>query len=62
LEKPTAVIFADAPMIEMLLDSNPSHNGVAEEVFRKVGQAKRPPFPLEGRLDEWIARYDPEAR
>lgn len=56
------MIFADAPMIEMLLDSNPSHNGVAEEVFRNVGQAKRPPFPLEGRLDEWIARYDPEAR
>jgi len=54
LEKPTAVTFADAPVVEMLMDSDPAENHVAESLWQGAGVTKQPPFPLQGRLDDWI--------
>lgn len=65
LSKPTAVTFADAPSVSILLDSDPSKSQDVKELWRQreklvgVGLGGRQeamvPFPLEGRLDEWIA-------
>ncbi|PVH88329.1 hypothetical protein DL98DRAFT_509039 [Cadophora sp. DSE1049] len=56
LSKPSAVMFADAPTVEMLLDSDPESNEVARGVWETVVRegVRRVPFPLNGRLDEWI--------
>lgn len=56
LSKPTAVMFADAPTVEMMLDSDPESNEVARSVWENVAKegVTRVPFPLDGRLDEWI--------
>jgi hypothetical protein len=52
LEKPTAVTLADAPVVELLIDS--------AKILRLNNHAKTPPFPLQGRLDEWIRGNDPK--
>jgi hypothetical protein len=54
LAKPTAVMFADAPTVEMLVDSNPAVNKAVEKLWQNGEDAKLPPFPLQGRLDVWI--------
>lgn len=51
LEKPIATTFADAPIIELLIDSDPSKSEAVKALW-KTG-SKQPPFPLTGRLDEW---------
>lgn len=56
LEKPIAVPFADSPAVELLLDTHPSHYEWKEDMYD--GQESNwpsPPYPLSGRLDEWIA-------
>jgi hypothetical protein len=59
LEKPTAVTFADAPAIEIMRNSRPDKSNFNlkswEEATSKTGTAERVPFPLTGRLDEWLA-------
>lgn len=52
LAKPTAVMFADAPAIEFALDSNPRGVDVGSW-WQNKNQIGLPPFPLQGRLDEW---------
>jgi hypothetical protein len=55
LEKPTAVTFADAPVVEMTLDSYPDKNPKMRALWDCATTIQPPPFPLQGRLDEWIA-------
>jgi hypothetical protein len=55
LEKPTAVMFADAPAVEILVDSDPKVNRDVESLWRDYEVVRQPPFPLESRLDEWIS-------
>jgi hypothetical protein len=63
LEKPCAVILADAPLIELTRSSNPYHDEDAKILFaeweqsiRSRGQDQtRIPFPLQGTLSSWIA-------
>jgi len=56
IEKPTAVTFADAPVVEILVDSDPQKDPDAKALWLTFYEKKiRPPFPLTGRLDEWIA-------
>jgi len=56
IEKPTAVTFADAPVVEILVDSDPQKDPDAKALWLRFYKKKiRPPFPLTGRLDEWIA-------
>lgn len=54
LSKPTAVTFAEAPTVEMATESAPA----IAEMAKRVGEAGRVslkvPFPLAGRLDDWI--------
>jgi len=60
LEKPTAVMLADASVVEMLVDSDPSRNGMAKKLWEAwLEHAAVPPFPLQGRLDEYIAKNCP---
>ena len=54
LGKPIAVTFADAPAIEVLLDSNPRINESVAKLWEIDDISWLPPFPLQGRLDEWI--------
>jgi hypothetical protein len=50
------VTFADAPVVEILVDSDPQKNPDAKVLWLTFYEKKiRPPFPLTGRLDEWIA-------
>ncbi len=58
LEKPTAVTFADAPAVEVLIDSNPQKSEVAARLWKEMESVKSPPFPLQGRLDEWIKKNE----
>ena len=53
-------MFADAPTVECLVDSDPSKSAEVKELWnaREKGQMKQVPFPLEGRLDEWIKKND----
>jgi hypothetical protein len=61
LEKPTAVTFADAPAVEVLVDSDRNVNSFVERLRKRgVYKSAGPPFPLQGRLDEWIKNNDPE--
>ncbi|RDW67784.1 hypothetical protein BP6252_09180 [Coleophoma cylindrospora] len=61
LEKPTAVTWADAPCVETLLSSD-----FLQDVPRKLhaewcASSRVPvPFPLNGRLDEWLQVQYPE--
>lgn len=55
LEKPTAVTFADAPVVEVTLETGPDRNPMMEAIYRNATETPQPPFPLQGRLDEWIA-------
>ena len=55
LEKPTAVTFADAPMVEMTLDSDPDKDPKMEALWECAAKIQPPPFPLQGRLDQWLA-------
>ncbi|KAL3424859.1 FolB domain-containing protein [Phlyctema vagabunda] len=60
LEKPTAVTWADAPAVEMLLSSD-----LESEMTSRLGEewkeggSKAVPFPLHGRLDQWIQENYP---
>jgi len=56
LEKPTVVPFADAPMVEIMVDVHPhlTDNEEVKRAWSAFDKAKSPPFPLQGRLDEWI--------
>ncbi len=60
LEKPTAVMFADSPAVEMLVDSDPRVNRDIEGLWNDYEVVKQPPFPLESRLDEWISLNESE--
>ena len=53
-------MFADAPAVEMLVDSDPIVNRSVEKLWRDRGGngGRQVPFPLQGRLDEWIAGKD----
>lgn len=50
LAKPTAVTFADSPMIEV---SRSAADVLSGDVMTS---GSRVPFPLEGRLDSWLER------
>ncbi|KAK0119038.1 hypothetical protein ONS96_012106 [Cadophora gregata f. sp. sojae] len=60
LSKPTAVTFANAPTVEMVLDSDPESDEVVRRVWEsaKIEGVRKVPFPLQGRLDEWIEGKD----
>lgn len=73
LEKPSAVMFAESPMVEVRRHANPrsDETGISNVLFeevramqKRVGKSiesfARIPFPLQGRLDEWIRATDPE--
>lgn len=47
LEKPTAVTFADAPAVE-IVKTFAGQRDMARDLLKV-------PFPLTGRLDEWLA-------
>ncbi|CAG8955473.1 hypothetical protein HYFRA_00010340 [Hymenoscyphus fraxineus] len=58
LEKPTAVTFADAPMVEAVVHAHPEKNVYARSLWlESVAGADfdPPPFPLQGSLGEWVA-------
>lgn len=61
-EKPTAVIFADAPAVEILVDSDARINKVTRELLESKIENQKPPFPLESRLDVWIQQSDYETK
>lgn len=61
LEKPTAVTFADAPAVEILVDADPSINNLAQQLLKSNVKRKTLPFPLQSRLDLWIQENDREA-
>ena len=52
LSKPTAVTLADAPIVEILVDSSVM-------LDRAPPSLTVIPFPLQGRLHEWIKEIDP---
>ncbi len=53
-------MFADAPAVEMLINSNPRKSEIAARLWGETEKtkAKKPPFPLQGRLDEWIEKNE----
>lgn len=51
LEKPTAVTFADAPVVEVLVDSDPTKNKHVNDLWQF--KRRQPPFPLKGTLESW---------
>ncbi|KAI1006214.1 hypothetical protein K3495_g2005 [Podosphaera aphanis] len=59
LSKPTAVTFADAPTVEMLIDLNEENKRL--ENLQSQGsenlwiEYSRPEFPLQGTLKDWLA-------
>lgn len=58
LEKPSAVTFADAPAIEIVRSSDPSSDnntkGMYDEWLLYSGEENMVPFPLKGRLDDFL--------
>jgi len=64
LEKPSAVIFADSPSIEIIRSSNPQEDRDAEKLWTEClkhaegNDLQRAviPYPLQGKLSAWI--YD----
>lgn len=57
IEKPSAVPMADAPSIEIYRSAE-SHDPFGKRMLFELG-SKRPkiPFPLEGRLDEFLQSW-----
>jgi hypothetical protein len=52
LSKPTAVTLADAPVVEVSVDTR--------AMLKLIPLPPVPmPFPLQGRLDDWIKENDP---
>jgi hypothetical protein len=53
-------MFADAPTVECLVDSDPSKSAEVKELWkaRESRQMKQVPFPLEGRLDAWVEKNE----
>ena len=49
---------SEAPVVEILFDCDPEKNAGARRIWDgvRMAEVRRPPFPLEGRLDEWIER------
>lgn len=68
VEKPTAVVLADAPVIEIVRTSDPTTDGEAlklhgewlDNVRRRGALGTRAPFPLQGTLSSWIKTNFPE--
>lgn len=54
LEKPTAVTFADAPAVEVLVHSSPEVNSSVANLWKNKTLLKGPPFPLQSRLNDWV--------
>jgi hypothetical protein len=63
LEKPTAVTLADVAGVEFFVDSNPRSSETIKKLWQRNPQAMQgavaPPFPLQGRLDEWVEKMYP---
>lgn len=67
LEKPSAVIFADAPSVEILRSSNPHEDKDAERLWDECESYAegndlvpgRIPYPLQGTLSAWISENCP---
>lgn len=51
LEKPTAVMFAEAPMVEVLIDSDPTKSKAVSDLWQF--KRRQPPFPLKRSLRDW---------
>ena len=51
-------MFADAPTVECLVDSDPSKSAEVKDLWkaREKVQRKQVPFPLQGRMDQWIEK------
>lgn len=47
-------------MVEMLVDSDPVVNRSVEWLWRDRKKGSQVPFPLQGRLDEWIVENETE--
>ncbi|KAL2065010.1 hypothetical protein VTL71DRAFT_4150 [Oculimacula yallundae] len=57
LSKPTAVTFADAPTVSMVVDTDSQKSEVARRIWDTAameGKFGLLPFPLQGRLDKWL--------
>ena len=66
LEKPSAVILADAPVIEIVRSSNPQdedtkrlYNEWTRSAHSNDLNKGRVPFPLQGKLSTWIKENYP---
>lgn len=46
-------MFADAPIVEVMVDSDPSHSEAMNALWKDIGASIHPPFPLQGRLADW---------
>jgi hypothetical protein len=63
LDKPSAITFAEAPSIEIVRSSDPAKDKDAERLMGewvsyadgKDTVGKRIPYPLQGKLSEWIS-------
>jgi hypothetical protein len=51
-------MFADAPVVEMLMDSDPSKSLVVAKWWKEIGEGRCPPYPLQGRLEDWVAENE----
>ncbi|CCU82498.1 Putative protein involved in folic acid metabolism [Blumeria hordei DH14] len=58
LSKPTAVVFADAPTVETLIDSK---EYVRDSKISVQSACHKPPFPMIGRLEDWIEKIEKRA-
>lgn len=67
LEKPSAVMFAESPAVEVRRHADPRHS---RELLNQIFESSKRnhvdmvaggivPFPLQGRLDDWIRETDP---
>lgn len=57
IEKPGAILLADAPAVEIFRTTDPN-SAFGKRVLGELGN-KRPqiPFPLNGRLDEFVQSW-----
>ncbi len=53
-------MFAEAPAVEMLVDSDPKVNMKVGSLWKDYEVVRQPPFPLESRFDEWISLNESE--
>ncbi|KAF4629213.1 hypothetical protein G7Y89_g8941 [Cudoniella acicularis] len=65
LEKPTAVTMADAPVVELVVNSGPQVTA-AFYSFQQIQdystiKVTKVPFPLQGKLNDWIAKEEAKA-